>query len=205
MDLFIINQLPQGIGDASKLPLRIHELSDTEVESPENPRINFNTRNSGGGGHTVIPGHTETNDFWNQRALFIVEGVNPGQPDPMRYGDNSPIDDPFPGPPAEVDRINIYIRNIRKASPPRNSETTTDNPFDDEFIKSLIGHEVGHGVSMTHYSFTGNNFSIMISGYLEYTQCAQYPPDCTRDPRYDHWTRIPHNYLSADIRRIRLK
>ena len=55
--------------------------------------------------------------------------------------------------PYTVCRIDVYVRRIRDAVAPTFDPDVIDNPEDIDFVKSVIGHEIGHGVSLDHCTF----------------------------------------------------
>jgi hypothetical protein len=184
-DLFILSELQNlpedaGIEDADHLPLEVHELKRGEINV--NTRlINPNKANSGFGG-TIV-------NSVDQQALHVKDG---GYIRQGLIGDSFVV-----GPPVGRTRaIEVYVQAIREASPTHNDRTTKDS-FDKDAIKKNQGHEVGHGISITHYTYVpGGDLSVMASEYFVQTT----------DRHNDRWNNIPHNYLDpGDTGEIRLR
>jgi hypothetical protein len=187
-DLFIVSDVfPNHIQDASNLPFPKHRLYDSEKDSDR--RINFNRTNYGSG--NSIPGT-------DQRCLVVYrDDINfcTGC-----YGQGSPSQ-PRPWIPNGIERIDIYVRNIRWASPPTNNPDITE-PLDDEGIKHIQGHEVGHGVNMIDREYLVNPpppLSVMIINYIT--------PGGNVQAWGQRWANMPHNYhLNLDVKpNLRLK
>jgi hypothetical protein len=213
-DLFIVSdQLTQNIGYANNLLLPKHRVFANEVDANHN--INFNFQNSGYGGN--IPEHPD--DSFNQRALFVVDGLTPAKAQqsgvditgvkPEAFGMGDPAT-AF-GPPRNSKQLLIFTENIKRASPPTNDPAMNDS-VDDPAIRMVIAHEVGHQIGMPDIQNNpGVEPSVMMTYLAEnYTNCAQYPsppflPDCMSDPKYPPWTDIPFDYKPRDLIKIRLK
>jgi hypothetical protein len=177
-DLFILSELTQGIGDANNSPVTKHALSSGELDSGR--VVNFNYINGGFGGN--IPSH------FNQHGQRIIDGG---------YAGFGLLGDAFVvgTPNALIRSIEVYTQAIREASPPTASLTTVET-FDNDAIRSTIGHESGHGVSIAHYLYTpGGRLTVMVTGYLPATTSVT-------DPR---WNSIPHNYDATDNGQIRIR
>jgi hypothetical protein len=180
-DLFILSELPQGIGDSNILPVTKHALNSGELDTGR--VVNFNHTNSGFGGN--IQSH------FNQQGLRVVDG---GLGTLMIYGEVTVV-----GPPhAQTGNVNIYTLFIRQASPPNNNTTNVD-PFDSDKTRQTLGHEIGHGSSVSHCIYLVNcppgKFSIMLGGYFPVTS----------DPTNERWNNIPHTYDTSDTGQIRIR
>jgi hypothetical protein len=87
---------------------------------------------------------------------------------------------------SELDNnVAIYESTIRAQTPTSNSPVTPDS-VDDEVIRSVIAHELGHGIGIAH---NADLSSIM-----------------REETVYDNdWSSIMHEFLMTDLVQVRLK
>ena len=180
-DLFIHSELPELLGDAIALPIKVWSVLDTEVHSDRS--INFNYTSSVAGGD--IPGHyvNPVRGTPNQYAIRIVDGGYNG----FVTGNTTPI---RPGPvvPSNILAINVFTESIRLVIPTTN-DTTIPDTVDPEKTDQTIGHEVGHGVNLPDVAVAGQCpspfFTVMVTEYLNPSATMNCP-----------WSNIPHVYLA---------
>ncbi|MCS6805936.1 MAG: hypothetical protein NZ823_12465, partial [Blastocatellia bacterium] len=175
-DLFIWSDVfSDNVYDATNLPFPKHRVTNAAKDA--NRRINFNRNNSGYGG--PIPGT-------DRRCLVVVK-------DDMEFRDvcfGQGFPDGAPRPPNGMDRLEIYIRNHRWASPPTYHPDIPE-PLDDEGIKHTQGHEVGHGINIPHRAPI-SPLSVMIIDYLT--------PGFNVESDMQRWTNMPHNDVIPHLR-----
>lgn len=185
-DLFIRSELPEGLGYAANLPLRVWGIVSGETNLTRD--INANYTNNGFGGD--IPAH------FNQRALVVSDGGHSG----TGVLGLTTTSTNAPAPPSMVTApILVYTQTIRLTSPTTNDLTTPD-AVDPPKTSQTIGHEVGHGITINHVDAAqacpvpAPVFSVMLTNYFSQTAtmtCA--------------WSNIPTGYSAADVSAIRLR
>jgi hypothetical protein len=180
-DLFIQSSLPESVGYAPALLIKIHNVLATEINDIHD--INFRSGNSGAGG--AIPGH------YAQKALLIIDG---GLSTDQTAGGTFPI---RPGRvvPSNVWQIKIYTLTIRLISPPNNNTTDIDLPYDDRKTRQTIAHETGHGVTLgdvdANYACPPPAWTVMLSRYFTSSN-GQDQWACA-------WNNIPNVYTNNEL------
>jgi hypothetical protein len=97
----------------------------------------------------------------------------------------------LPFNPNVVVECRVYTNAIREDSPSTTDQTTVDPP-DANAQKKTTGHEIGHGIGIDHYVWTGSGtLTVMVSGF-----------DGWADPI---WSNIPVEYSADDEAQLRLK
>lgn len=176
-DLFIDSNVSVNIGYAVNLPLTKHWVFATELDS--NRYVNFNYTNSAFGGN--IAAHT------NQRGLLVqqIAGLAFG---PGLYGTTFVTVAP-PFNPNTTTVCEVYVDAIRFDSPPTIGSIAPGDPQDDSGFSKTTGHEVGHGIGIDHFTYSGSRLTVMVSGFGWANST---------------WTNIPSQYDSVDTAQLRL-
>jgi len=202
-DLFIgvvtdPGQIPEqdNIGCAVNLPLTKHRINATG-QTDANLQVNFNRSDSGYGG--PIPGPSPL-----QRSLIVINGGYSA----TYYGYTFPLSSQYTPPlvPNEVARCEVYIDSIRECSP-GNFNRVDEDPYDHNAIKHVTGHEVGHGIHISHYDVCCPEppVELVTAMAIGWLRCR--PLDSMGNPDMNDytWTHIPCNYNDNDKDQIWLR
>lgn len=189
-DLFIYSALPDyGIGDAINLSATVHAIRQSEMMADK--LINPYFGNAGYGGDLR---HAASTQF----GLHVIDGGY----DDTAFGQTAVAGGPV-GPPRQVvGTQKVFVNRIRECSPPNFDQMTGDVP-DGSKITETIGHEVGHGINIDHWTYMEppvRPLSVMVTYYYP---CPPIPPT---DPRYQRWNTSFHLYdESLDLNQLRIK
>ena len=144
-DIFIYSPTVLGIGDATNLPFKVHEILDMETESTYMDRsVNYNSLGTPTQFGAVDPWYVQdTMALW----VFQIIGSDPNLGAAF-YTFGSSLS-PVSVYKIEIytDEISSYASDLRKTT---NISATTD--ADAEVLQQArtIGHEIGHGVGLPH-------------------------------------------------------
>ncbi len=139
-DIFVYSQFTTlGIGDASNLPsttFKVHEIRIRETKDEDDDRtVNYNSLGT--------PTQFGAVDAWrvqNTKALWIT---------PTSSGTYLGIVSAVAAPP-DVESVKINETNIRNYLTSIQNGTPRTNLTANQFIRFVIGHEMGHGVAVNH-------------------------------------------------------
>jgi len=143
-DVFIASQLSQGIqyaGDA--LPTAVHRVIWTDI--PNDPSIEVGNMNRINFNHDGRSSHKD------QCALIVHDGGW----DNILWGYTFGVyENEAPDIPCNITSIDIYTIKINNDA----------GNYSDQCTRCTIGHEVGHGVFMSHYNYDNEHgwFSMMV-------------------------------------------
>jgi hypothetical protein len=217
-DVFIHSQVAGlGIGYAIDLPMTLHEIHDTEMSALRQIAPNFT--NTGYGGN--IPGHLDEplppgpTFRSGQKAIAVYEDLTKTTlvPGSSSFGETTAWVDaqqnPRFGPPwfmPSSGAAYVFTIRIRLASPPNNSGTIPDPPFDDDKLRQTIAHEIGHSLNLGDVQYVHPQpppspcpsapATIMIVNY--FTAPAQSIGDCS-------WNNIPMSFDTSDLSIMRVR
>ena len=143
-DIFIYSPTVLGIGNATNLPFKVHEILDMETESTYMDRsVNYNGLGT--------PTQFGAGDEWyvqDTKALWVFKKGRYA-PGSTRLGDASVL-----GSPSDVDEVNIYTDAIDDYAPTLIGTTNISATTDADAIAlqraRTTGHEIGHGVGLPH-------------------------------------------------------
>jgi hypothetical protein len=178
-DLFIDSTVTYSIGDAAFLPLTRHWISPEErgALSATRRHVNANHDNLGAGGQF---GHVAQQALVVRPSVGVIPGI---------LGETDCPADPDPCTPNSIEAgdMVVYENTVRAESPSSSSEILVE-ALDEPAVRSVLGHEIGHGLNMPHPD-DSPPFSIM---------------DWATVWGYD-WSQIPHGYLNRDTVHIRVR
>ena len=169
-DLFIDSDVATyNIGDAVNLPLNKHWVFAGEIGNAS--VINFNV--------AVTQGHVAQKALIVRQMFLDVSGNG-------LFG-NTPG---CPCTPNGATTIEIYLGEIRSASPTDSSPFIENQPADGEMIRAVVGHEIGHGINMPHVF--GGTPSLMWEG------------PAIMNTLNSNWTNVPHTYGPTELTLLRI-
>ena len=144
-DVFIYSPTVLGIGNATNLPFKVHEILDMETESTYMDRsVNYNGLGT--------PTQFGAGDEWyvqDTKALWIFQIIGSDPNLGAAFRPSSSSRNPVNVFKIEIytDEINSYASDLRETT---NISAATD--ADAEVLQQArtIGHEIGHGVGLPH-------------------------------------------------------
>jgi hypothetical protein len=213
-DLFIYTEYTvETIGDASTLPLAIHEINLGDMSGPDTRLIAPNYQNYGYPGQD-IPGHfTDTfapgGVVWqtsDQRAVGVFRNTTVSSN--AAFGSTNLPTNVLAGPPWAVGPFGsrVFQKVIHTLSPTHTQDQPEQSGIDSVKARQTIAHEVGHAINIPHrakvpnYSCNspyGPATTVMIVFYFPATN-PKNSPSCA-------WNNIPHQYEQQDLDQLQIR
>ena len=145
-DIFVYSEFTTlGIGDASNLPsttFKVHEIQIRETKNEDNDRtVNHNSLGT--------PTQFGAVDAWrvqDTKALWVYQSGYGNYLGKVTREDGANK----VGAPPDISRVDVYDTNITNSLSTVQQGTPRTNITANQYIDSVIGHEIGHALKVNH-------------------------------------------------------